>query len=84
MNHPKICTIYDVDECAGQQFIVMELLKGRTLAEHIGGKALRIDEVLNLSIQIADALETAHGKGTVHRDIKPENIFVLSCAAAKS
>jgi len=83
LNHPNICAIYDVGQEAGQRFIVMELLEGQTLAERIAGRPLRVDELLNLAIQVADGLETAHAKGIVHRDIKPGNIFVLHRGQAK-
>jgi serine/threonine protein kinase/Flp pilus assembly protein TadD len=83
LNHSSICTIYDVDVHEGQPFIAMELLEGQTLKTRIGGRALDVDELLDLSIQIAEALEAAHAKGIVHRDIKPANLFVTHRGQAK-
>src|SRR5664279_5829311 len=76
LNHPGICTVHPIEQHEGQHFIVMELLEGQTLAKRIGRQPLELAEILDLGIQIADALESAHAKGIVHRDLKPVNLIV--------
>jgi len=83
LNHPHICTIYAIDEFEGQPFLAMELLRGQTLKERLGGKPLPIAECIEFGIQLADALDAAHQKGIVHRDLKPSNVFVTERDQAK-
>ncbi len=83
LNHPNICTIYAIEECEGQHFIAMELLEGQSLDTRIDGHPLPLDKILDIGIQVTDALDVAHGKGIVHRDLKPANIFLTIRGQAK-
>src|SRR6476620_4987212 len=83
LNHPNICTIYEIDESGSRQFIAMEALDGQTLRQRILNKPLRIDDIIDIALQAAAGLEEAHSKGIIHRDIKPANIFVTERGVVK-
>ena len=83
LNHPHICTVHDVGEHEGRRFIVMELLEGVPLADRIAAGALPVEQVIEIGIEVADALAAAHARGLIHRDVKPANIFVTTRGTAK-
>jgi serine/threonine protein kinase len=83
LNHPGICTIYDIEDMNGQPFIVMEKLDGVSLKDRLRGEPMEIEEILDVGIQVADALAACHAKGIIHRDIKPANIFLTNSGQVK-